>query len=200
MQKASMGPSIATDIAVGSDLMQAANNAQTSTAPGDPQMAGFGAGVHQYLNQILTLIYSRTTTLLAANMVLTSLLLSTRLAKTWIGQDFFYVGAVCCFALSAITSTIVLFPRLHHHDANGLIFWRAILLKKTPEEYHASIRCLNKHTVEEEYAKDNWHVSRTIRYKDAMLRCAIALFVCGMSFAVLGVVGPVVFTNTFGHR
>lgn len=195
MQKSPVGPSISTGIAAGSELAQAVGTAHSTTTSGDPQMAGFGAGVHQYLNQILTLIYSRTTTLLAANMVLTSLLLSTRLAKTWIGQDFFYVGAVCCFALSAITSTIVLFPRWHHHDADGLIFWRAILMKKTPEDYHASIRCLNKHTVEEEYAKDNWHVSRTIRYKDAMLRCAIALFVCGMSFAVLGVVGPLAFSR-----
>lgn len=199
MNKPSIGPSFATDIAAGSELAQAVGTAQAASAPGDPAMAGFGAGVHQYLNQLLTLIYSKTTTLLAASMVLTSLLLSTRLAKTWVGQDFFYVGAVCCFALAAITSTIVLFPRLHHHDADGLIFWRAILLKKTPEDYHASICALDKATVEEEYAKDNWHISKTIRYKDAMLRCAITLFVCGVSFTVLGVVGPLVFSHISSH-
>lgn len=195
MNRSPSGPSIETDVANANELLQAVGTAQATTVTPDVPMAGFGAGVHQYLNQLLTLIYSKTTTLLAANMVLTSLLLSTRLAKTWVGQDFFYVGAVSFFALSAITSTIVLFPRLHHHDADGLIFWRAILLRGTPEEYHASIRSLDKATVEEEYAKDNWHISRTIRYKDAMLRCAIALFVCGMSFAVLGVVGPLVFSH-----
>ncbi len=194
MQKSSIGPSISTDIATGSELAQAIGAPQ-STSAADLQMVGFGAGVHQYLNQILTLIYSRTTTLLAANMVLTSLLLSARLAKTWVGQDFFYVCAVCCFALSAITSTIVLYPRLHRHDAEGLIFWRAILMKKTPEDYHASICALDKAAVEKEYAKDNWHISRTIRYKDTLLRCAITLFVCGISFAIFGVVGPVAFSR-----
>lgn len=202
MNKPSLGPSLvtdsslATDIAVGSELIQAANSAQnaSSSPPGnDVPMAGFGAGVHLYLNQLLTVIYSKTTTLLAANMVLTSLLLSTRLAKTWNGPYFFYVGAVCFFACSAVTSTIVLFPRLHHHDAEGLIFWRAILLKSTPEQYHMSVRALDKARVEEEYAKDNWHMSRTIRYKDTMLRCAIGLFISGMVFAVIGVVGPLIF-------
>jgi len=187
------GTSFGTDVAVGSELMQAVNTA-SSASGNDVPMAGFGAGVHQYLNQLLTLIYSKTTTLLAANMVLTSLLLSTRLSHGWQGLIYFYVAAVCFFACSAITSTIVLFPRLHHHDANGLIFWRAIL-QKTPEQYEASIQSLNKETVEEEYAKDNWHISRTLRYKDALLRCAITLFICGMICAVIGVVGPAVFTK-----
>lgn len=193
MNRPSVGSSFANNIANASELVQAVDTAQNATpGSGELEMVGFGAGVHQYLNQVLTLIYSRTTTLLAANMVLVSLLLSTR-SSTLLTLNFFYVGAVFFFALSAITSTIVLFPRLHHHDSGGLIFWRAILLKETPESYHASIRSLNKATVEEEYAKDNWHISRTIRYKDAMLRGAISLFICGMMFAVFGVVVPLLF-------
>jgi hypothetical protein len=196
MNRPSTGPSLSTEIANANELIQAANTAQatTSSTSGDVPMAGFGAGVHQYLNQLLIVTYSKTTTLLAANMVLCSLLLSTR-SSTLLQLQFFYIGAVFFFALSAIMSTAVLFPRLHHHDANGLIFWRAILLKPTPEEYHASIQALDKARVEEEYAKDNWHVSRTLRYKDAMLRCAIGLFICGMLFAVVGVVVPLVFRH-----
>jgi len=202
MNRSSMGPSLGTDVAIGSELMQAANTAQAAStaSSSDVPMAGFGAGVHVYLNQLLTLIYSKTTTLLAANMVLTSLLLSTRLSRSWNGLIPFYVGAVFFFACSAVTSTIVLFPRLHHHDGEGLIFWRAILLRSTPEQYHASIQTLDKAKVEEEYAKDNWHISRTIRYKDALLRCAIALFICGMTFAVIGVVGPLVFDSVINRH
>lgn len=197
MNKLPTGASLGTNVAVGSELIQAATNAQdaASKTSKDVSMAGFGAGVHVYLNQLLTLIYSKTTTLLAANMVLTSLLLTARLAHTWVGLSYLYIGAVCCFACSAITSTIVLFPRLHHHDSEGLIFWRAILLKPTASAYYASVQTLDKASVEEEYAKDNWHISRTIRYKDALLRCAIALFICGMAFAVIGVVGPLAFKN-----
>jgi hypothetical protein len=185
--------SFATNIATGSELIQAANTAQDAAniKSNDVSMAGFGAGVHLYLNQLLTLIYSKTTTLLAGNMVLVSLLLSTR-TSIKIGLDFFYIGAVFFFALSAVTSVIILFPRLHHHDAEGLIFWRSILLKGSPEEYVSSIQALNKATVEEEYSKDNYHISKTIRYKDALLRGANSLFVSGMIFAVIGVVAPLV--------
>lgn len=191
MNKPPVGSSFSTDVALGSELIQAANNAQAvaSSSKDDVPMAGFGANVHVYLNQLLTLIYSKTTTLLAANMVLVSLLLSTR-SSTLLQIGFFYVGAVFFFALSAITSTTILFPRLHHHDANGLIFWRSILLQGSPEKYVASIQKLNKATVEEEYSKDNYHIARTIHYKDMLLRCAISLFVTGMVFAVIGVVIP----------
>jgi len=197
MNKPSMGPSLVTDMALDSELIQAANNAQQAAAsPGsgaansnDVPMAGFSANVHLYLNQLLTLIYSRTTTLLAANMVLVSLLLSTR-SSTLLQIGFFYIGAVFFFALSAIFSTIILFPRFHHHDASGFIFWRSILLKGSPEQYAASIQTLNKVSVEEEYSKDNYHISKTIQYKDMLLRTAISLFVVGMVFAVIGVVIP----------
>ena len=194
MNRQSFDPSFANQVAQASELVQSVGTAQDATSAsdkGDLAVAGFGAGVHQYLNTLLTMIYSKTTTLLAANMVLVSLLLSTR-SSTLITISFFYVGAVFFFALSAICSTSILFPRLHHHDSGGLIFWKAILLKGTAEEYHASIQSLSKATVEEEYAKDNWHISKTINYKDALLRLAIGLFICGMTFAVFGVVVPTV--------
>ena len=201
MNRPSMGPSLSTDVADINELAQtvgtanaAVGGAQAAASKGDPAMAGFGAGVHLYLNQLLTLIYSKTTTLLAANMVLVSLLLSTR-ASTLLTLNFFYVGAVFFFALSAITSTSILFPRLHRHDAGGLIFWRAILQSGTAEDYHANIKALDKSTVEQEYARDNWHISKTIHYKDALLRGAIGLFICGMTFAVFGVVIPLVFAS-----
>ncbi len=201
MNRPSVGSSFSTDVANLSELAQAVGTAnaavggaQEATGKSDPPMAGFGAGVHLYLNQTLTLIFSKTTTLLAANMVLVSLLLSTR-ASSLLALNFFYIGAVFFFALSAITTTSILFPRLHHHDSGGLLFWRAIFLSGTAEDYYASIKALDKASVEEEYAKDNWHISKTIRYKDGLLRVAIALFICGMAFAVLGVVIPLLFAT-----
>lgn len=183
----------ATDVAAATELFQTNQTAlAAATTPGDPPMAGFSSGVHQYLNQLLTLIYSRTTTLLASNMVLVSLLLSTR-SSTLLTLAVFYVGSVFFFSLSAIVSTLVLFPRFHHHDNEGLIFWRSILSKGGPDDYKASIQALNKAAIEDEYAKDNWHIAQTIRYKDALVRCAIMLFVLGLSCAVIGVVIPAVF-------
>ena len=196
MNRPPIGPSIATDIAAGSELIQAAQTANNVAAAStkDVPMAGFGAGVHLYLNQVLTLIYSKTTTLLAATMVLVSLLLSTR-TSIKIDLTLFYIGAVFFFSLSAVTSTIVLFPRLHHHDAEGLIFWRSILLKGSPEKYVASIQELDKATMEDEYSKDNYHISKTIGYKDKLLRVGITLFVVGMLCAVIGVVAPQIITS-----
>lgn len=190
----SAGPSFATDIATDSELVQAVGNAQSATTPGDPPMAGFGAGVHQYLNMLITQIYAKTTTLLAANMVLISLLLSTR-TSIKIGLDAFYICAVFFFSLSAIMSTVVLFPRLHHHDADGLLFWRSILMKGSPDDYCSCVQSLDKATVEQEYARDNYHISRTIRYKDGILRIAITVFILGMVCAVIGVVAPIVLSH-----
>ena len=190
----SIDSSFPTAVAAGSELAQAVGSAQNAAIPGELAMAGFGAGVHQYLNMLLTQIYAKTTTLLAANMVLISLLLSTR-ASTLLELAPFYVGAVFFFALSAITSTVVLFPRLHRHDANGLLFWRSILLKGSADKYYASIQILDKTMVEEEYAKDNYHISKTIHYKDTMLRTAITVFILGMLCAVIGVVIPIVFIH-----
>lgn len=194
MQKSSsIGPSLATNIAMGSELAQAAGSAQATATPSDPAMAGFGSGVHQYLNQLLALIYSKTTTLLAASMVLISLLLSTR-TSIKIGLDSFYIVSVFFFALAAITSTIVLFPRMRHNDTGGLIFWRPILAQGSAEHYYSSVKVLTKEMVDEEYAKDNYHLSQTIALKDRLLRCAITFFILGLVCAVVGVVGPMVFS------
>lgn len=193
LNRSSSTNAIASNIAAGSELIQAAQTAQQAVSPNTNALpvAGFGANVHLYLNQLLSLIYSKTTTLLAANMVLVSLLLSTR-SSTLIQIPFFYIGAVILFSLSAIASTTILFPRLHHHDASGLIFWRSILLKGSPEAYCTSTVNMDKVAVEEEYAKDNYHISRTIQHKDFLLRCAIGIFVMGMIFAVIGVVIPAI--------
>jgi hypothetical protein len=189
-----VGASFSTDVATASELAQAVGTAQTAATAGDPPMAGFGAGVHQHLSQLLTLIYSKTTTQLAANIVLVSLLLSTR-SSIKISLDFFYIGAAFFFSLSAIISTIVLFPRLSPHDASGLICWHSILKHGSLDKYYARIQALDKAAVEEQYAKDNYHLACTIRYKDALLRCAILLFILGMVFAVIGVVGPIAFSH-----
>lgn len=192
--RSSVGSSFSTDVAAASELAQAVGTAQNAATADDLPMAGFGAGVHQHLSQLLTLIYSKTTTQLAANIVLVSLLLSTR-SSIKISLDFFYIGAVFFFSLSAIVGSIVLFPRLSPHDATGLICWQNILLQGSPDKYYARIHTLDKAAVEEQYAKDNYHLACTIRYKDALLRCAIMLFILGMVFAVIGVVGPIAFSH-----
>jgi len=182
---------IPTELAVGSELAQAIGTAQGAATSGDPPMVGFGVGVHQYLSQLTVVIYSKTTTLLAANMVLVSLLLSTR-TSVKISLEGFYVGALCFFSLAAMTSATVLFPRFHRHDASGLIFWRAILSDGSPEGYYSRVAELNKAKVEEEYAKDNYHIAKTLRVKDALLRYAIMLFILGLVCSVIGVVLPTV--------
>jgi pycsar effector protein len=189
-----VGSSFSTHVAAASELAQAVGTAQNAATAGDPPMVGFGAGVHQHLRQLLTLIYSKTTTQLVVNIVLLSLLLSTRYSIK-ISLDFFYIGAIFFFSLSALLSTIVLFPRLSPHDATGLICWQNILLHGSPDKYYASIQTLDKAAVEEQYARDNYHLACTIRYKDALLRCAILLFILGMVFAVIGVVGPMAFSH-----
>lgn len=191
-------PTLPTHVANANELLQAVQTAQSTaeseTAPTDLPMTGFGAGVHQYLNQLLALVYSKTTTLLAANMVLVSLLLSTR-TSIKIGLDSFYIGAVFCFSLSAIMSSVVLFPRLRRDACGGLIFWRSILTEPDAAAYYAKVQTLSKAGVEEEYARDNYHLARVIQLKDTLLRIAIAFFILGLVCAVIGVVAPMLYSN-----
>jgi Family of unknown function (DUF5706) len=195
MNRFSSGSSFSTQLAEASELIQAANTAQNASASDDvTAIAGFGSGVHQFLNQLLTLVYSKTTTLLAANMVLVSLLLSTR-TSIKIGLDAFYISAIFFFSLSAITSVIVLFPRLRHDASGGMIFWRAILAQGNADAYATKVQTLTKAKVEEEYARDNYHLARVIRLKDTLLRCAITFFILGLTCAVIGVVAPMLFSH-----
>jgi hypothetical protein len=199
MNRFSPGSSLPTQLAAASELIQAASTAQSvadnADMPADvASIAGFGAGVHQFLNQLLTLVYSKTTTLLAANMVLVSLLLSTR-TSIKIGLDAFYIGAVFCFSLAAITSVIVLFPRLRHDSSGGMIFWRAILAQGDADAYATKVQMLTKARVEEEHARDNYHLACVIRLKDTLLRCAIACFILGLTCAVIGVVAPMLLSH-----
>jgi len=201
MNRFSSGSSFPTQLAEASELIQAVNTAQnaatsdgTTTSDSVAAIAGFGSGVHQFLNQLLTLVYSKTTTLLAANMVLVSLLLSTR-TSIKIGLDAFYIGAIFFFSLSAITSVIVLFPRLRHDTSGGMIFWRAILAQGNADTYATKVQTLTKARVEEEYARDNYHLARVIRLKDTLLRCAITFFILGLTCAVIGVVAPMLFSH-----
>ena len=195
MSKFSSESSFPNQVAMANQLVQSVETSHeavnATNTKSDPAMVGFGAGVHQYLNQLLTLLYSKTTTLLAANMILVSLLLSTR-TSIKISLDVFYIAAVFFFSLSAIVSTVVLFPRMRHGNNKGLIFWHAILATGNIEEYQASVRNLTKLDIENEYAWDNYQISKTIRIKDALLRCAILFFICGLANAVIGVVGPMV--------
>lgn len=195
------GSSLPTQLAEASELIQAVNTAQNAassdnaSAPDEmAAIAGFGSGVHQFLNQLLTLVYSKTTTLLAANMVLVSLLLSTR-TSIKIGLDAFYIGAVLFFSLSAINCVIVLFPRLRHDTSGGMIFWRAILAQGNADAYASKVQKLTKAKIEEEYARDNYHLACVIRLKDTLLRCAITFFILGLTCSVIGVVTPMLFSH-----
>ena len=195
MNKFSFGPSLSTEVAAASSLTKAIDNAQTTvTASADsPIVAGFGAGVHQYLNQLLALVYSKTTTLLAANMVLISLLLSTR-TSIKIALNSFYIGAIFFFALSAILSTIVLFPRLRH-DTSGSHLLERHSRRQRSNDLYARVQNLAQASVEEEYVRDNYHLARVIQLKDTLLRGAIVAFICGLICAVIGVVLPMLLAS-----
>lgn len=196
MNRSGFDPTLPTQIANANNLLQSIQTAQSvagsGATPTDPPMFGFGAGVHQHLNQLLTLVYSKTTTLLAANMVLVSLLLSTR-TSIKISLDAFYIGAVFCFSLSAVMSSTVLFPRLRRDRCGGLIFWRSILTEPDANAYYTRVQILDKAGIEKEYARDNYHLAQVIRLKDMLLRIAIALFTLGMICAVIGVISPMLY-------
>jgi hypothetical protein len=87
--------------------------------------------------------------------------------------------ALGVLALSAVTNTIVLFPRLPRGQ-QGLVFWENILSHKSLDEYKARVFCLTPRQVEAEYASQNFFVSIILHRKYKLLRWSIAFFLAGV--------------------
>ncbi len=142
---------------------------------------GYGKGINDYFNHYVTVADAKSGAILAANFILLGGLLNI---------DF-----CCCIAvpylLTGITSVIsivfcviVLYPRLPKSEM-GLIFWENIKSYSSINEYLNDVRQLGNSKVEEEYAKQNWHVSKVLSTKNKHVRTAIIAFTISLILLVV---------------
>jgi hypothetical protein len=152
------------------------NNNQKSKTP-----AGFGKGVNDYYNNNISLTDAKAGAILAVNFILLGGLINI---------DICHCSAISCY-LSAISTfisiffcVIVIYPRLPKAE-KGLIFWENLKSYNSIYDYLNDIRQLDISKVEEEYAKQNWYVSKILSLKNYYTRIAIVSFCISLILLVI---------------
>jgi hypothetical protein len=133
---------------------------------------GFGKGINDYFNHYVTVSDAKAGAILVANFILLGGLINIQFCCC-IAIPYLLTGIVSI--LSIIFCIVVLYPRLPKAE-KGLIFWENLKSYSTLNEYLNDVRQLDNSKVEEEYAKQNWHVSKVLSTKNKHIRSAIISF------------------------
>jgi len=142
---------------------------------------GFGKGVNDYFNHYITVADAKAGAILAANFILLGGLININFCCCII-IPYLLTGAV--IISSIVFCCIVLFPRLPKAE-KGLIFWENVKSYQSVNEYLTDIRQLDISKLEEEYAKQNWHVSKVLSTKNKQVRKAIISFAFSLMLLVI---------------
>ncbi len=157
---------------------------KTPTDSGSPKTTptGFGKGVNDYLNHNVTVADAKAAAILATNFVVLGGLSNFCYCPQ---TKLMYLISGLLSIASIILCGIVLYPRLPK-SAKGLIFWENIKQYDNIQEYINESGKLNDKIVEDEYAKQNWHVSHVLSKKHFYIRLAIITF--GLSLITLVII------------
>jgi len=142
---------------------------------------GFGKGVNDYLNHHITVADAKAGALLVANFVLLGGLINLKICCSNLVL-FILTGAVSIFSI--IFCCVVIYPRLTKSE-KGLIFWENIKSYASLDEYLIETAKLNHKLLEEEYAKQNWHISKVLSTKNKNVRVAVLTFCFSLTLIVI---------------
>lgn len=144
---------------------------------------GFSKNVNDYLNTYVHIADAKAAALVAGNLVALGVIMShTGGARN--SDTLFHLMAVTFFMFAAGTSALVLFPRMPK-GGKGLIFWEDIRTYTSVAEYQDAVRKLDLQTVEENFAYQNFYVSRVLHRKHILLRWAILFSASGAACTAL---------------
>ena len=144
--------------------------------------AGFGNSINTYLNQYVAIADAKAGAIIAANVVIITLLASLDVPSKVFGIIIFI--AVVLFSVSTVTSTLVIYPRILHNETPGVIFWEDIHTFKNFDEYFSKIQGFDLFQVEKEYAAQNYILSKILRIKHRFIRNSIILSFVGVVLAL----------------
>jgi len=142
---------------------------------------GFAKGINDYLNHSVTVADAKAAAVLATNFILLGGLSTFCYCSC---TQILYLITGISAAISILLCAIVLFPRLQKAD-KGLIFWENIKQFKTMEDFISETGKVNQSKVEEEYSKQNWHISNVLSKKHTFIRFSIGFFVLAFVFLVI---------------
>lgn len=120
---------------------------------------GFGKDVNDYLNHYVTVADAKAAVMLGLSSVTILAVVGQSMPPGWPGTV--RLLAVLLFASSLLLSVACLYPRSNSGGAS-LIFWEDVSARQSFSDYHRDTTRLDPSTVEQEYASQNWHVSRIL--------------------------------------
>jgi hypothetical protein len=94
---------------------------------------GFGGAINKYLNQYIAISDSKAGAIIAANVVIITILASLDIPNEIFGTAIYI--AVILFSVSTISSTMAIYPRVIKNDPPSVIFWEDIRGYKNFDEY-----------------------------------------------------------------
>lgn len=171
--------------------------------------SGFSQTVHQYLNQFIGYADAKLGAVIAGNILIAATILQAHAASRGLS---FYLGwvAVGVFSLSSIIGSAGFFPHIdikavsNHRSKRvsryllfpsllfgsrdkdtSVIFWEGILSHCTPERYGEAVGALTPNDIEQQFAFENFQISRVLHKKYAALQLAVNLFACGLILTVI---------------
>lgn len=142
---------------------------------------GFGKGINDYYNHYVTVADAKAGAILAVNFILLGGLINIDFCCC-LAIPYFLTGLA--IIVSIIYCVIVLYPRLPKAE-KGLIFWENLKSYNSINEYLNDVRQLDNSKVEEEYAKQNWYVSKVLSTKNNYTRNAIGSFCISLVLLVI---------------
>jgi hypothetical protein len=154
--------------------------------PGKPQTEnsfpfGFSKGVNDFYNHLVTVADAKAAAILAANFVLLGGLININFCHC-IFIPFILTGLTA--VISIIFCCVVLYPRLPKSE-KGLIFWENVNCYEQDSDYIQDINNLSKNAVEDDYARQNWRVSKVLSTKNKNIRYSVITFCISLVLLVI---------------
>ncbi len=159
------------------------------TPPPEPSASGppngFGKDVNNYLNHYVTVADAKAAVLLAVDFVVLQFLLKDYFDTVLVTQ--LHIAAAAFLVMSALATLLVVFPRLPR-GSDGIIFWEDIRENKTPDAYYRRLTSVDKAATEQQYAHQNFYVSKVLHRKMRWTQWSVGLFALGAACAIVCVI------------
>jgi hypothetical protein len=143
---------------------------------------GYSKGINDYLNHYVAIADAKAAAFLAGNLIALTIVIDLKYLENFSSIVNFL--ALSFFALSSILSTIIFFPRLPK-GRKGTIFWEDIRSYDVFNDYLEELKFINEIKAEEEYASQNYYISKVLHTKHYLLRWSILFFLIGVLLAFI---------------
>ncbi len=139
----------------------------------------FSKGVNDYLNHFVTVSDAKAVAILGGDIVLLGKLSEISRCSPIVFVFIIITGVI--ILSSVIFSVLAIYPRLPQKK-KGLIFWENIKQYDSSKDYSLEVLKLKPEDIENEYAKQNWLVSKVLSLKNKNVRLALITFCTGLVF------------------